>query len=176
MKNTWLGLALVLALLTGPPALAKEKVHPVAPSGAQPPMPIAPAQPYPGQGGGALGKWGCQFSYAELNPQGGIVSGFNRQFLIAFYSNGGYEAQGQEAGASGYSQFYSQGQWKQMEGALVIAQGNMQSDSPYAIPGTMFGFSGQLQADGSLSFTYEQPDPNRQYVMNRTVSQCQQQQ
>lgn len=106
------------------------------------------------------------------------TSGFNREYVMLLYPQGTYEAQGTEAGVSGYSQFYSQGQWQEMpgpNGAMIMAKGSYQSNQPYGIPGMTFGFNAQMQPGGVMSFTYEQPDPYGQYVMNRSIDYCQRQ-
>ena len=130
------------------------------------------AGPAVAQNADYAGTWACQFSYTELTPQGGRASGFTREFMIAIYPDGGFEAQGTEAGMSGYSQFQAQGR---LEGGPqgIFGQGQMMSNDPYALPGMMFAFGAAMQPDGRLSMNYEQPDPNNQYVMNRTLTDCQ---
>lgn len=117
------------------------------------------------------GQWACQMTYTEFNRQGQRTSGFTREFMMAIYPNGQFEAAGTMASVAGYNQFRSLGQW-QVEQGSIVAQGPEQQDSSYPVPGLMFVFIGTLQPDGSMAHSFEQPDPNRQYVMNRTLQYC----
>jgi hypothetical protein len=117
------------------------------------------------------GQWACQMTYTDLDAQGNRTSGFTREYMLAIQPDGMFEAQGTTSGAAGNHQFYSQGQW-QAQGDDLSAQGMEQSDDPYAIPGMMFVFAGTLQPDGTMAYRYEQPDPNQQYIMNRTLYYC----
>ena len=121
------------------------------------------------QQGGPVGQWRCQQTYGEYNPQGQRTSGWTREFVIAVYPNGAYQAQGQEAGVSGVSQFQSQGQWQFQQGAFS-ARGQMQDSSGF--PG-LFGFVAQVEANGTMRLDYPQRDPSGQWVMNRSMVMCQ---
>jgi hypothetical protein len=119
-----------------------------------------------------VGQWACQMTYTELNPNGSRQSGWVRQFALAVYPNGQYQVQGTMAGAGGYSQFRSQGQW-QSQGAQFMARGPEQSNDMMGIP-SMFIMVATLNG-GMMTSSYEQPDPSRSYVMNRSLTQCQRQ-
>jgi hypothetical protein len=132
---------------------------------------LTTAAPALAQSSPHVGQWSCQFSYTELNPDGSRQSGFVRQFQIALYPNGTYQAQGTMSGAAGHSQFRSQGQWR-AQGQAVMAQGQEESTASMGIP-SIFGFTAILNPGGGMSASYEQPDPSRRYVMNRSITQCQ---
>lgn len=122
--------------------------------------------------GSHAGQWACQMTYTELDPWGNRTSGFVRDYMMAIYPDGRFEAQGSLAGAAGVHQFCSQGQW-QAQGADMIASGPEQSSDPFQMPGMQFVFTGTLQADGSMSYRYEQADPSGRYLMIRTLYACQ---
>lgn len=115
------------------------------------------------------GQWRCQQTYGEYNQQGQRTSGWTREFMIAVYPNGSYEAQGQEASVAGIMQFRSQGQW-QYQGGAFVARGQMQDTS--GMPG-LFGFTAQIEQNGMMRLDYPQHDPSGQWMMNRSMVMCQ---
>lgn len=118
-----------------------------------------------------VGQWACQMSYTELDQFGNRKSGFVREYMLAVFADGSYQAGGTQAAADGYTQFQSQGTW-QSQGGQFIAKGPERSTGLYVGP-SMFMLVSNLSPDGmSMLLNYEQPDPNGIYVMNRTNNYC----
>lgn len=123
---------------------------------------------------GFAGQWGCQMTYTEFSGPNARTGGYTRNFGIVFYPNHTYQAAGTQLALNGQTQFQSQGQWREQEGG-IYAQGPERSNDPYDYGGGMFGFFARIDPDGALSLTYEQADPNQQYVMTRTIIYCERQ-
>ena len=121
-----------------------------------------------------VGTWGCEFTYTEMNQFGQRTSGHTRQYLIAIYPNGSFEAQGQMGSAMGYQPFQSQGQWQVDEqSGKLMAQGQ-EYIGGMPSPGA-FVMMGGVDPDGAFRNAYEQVDPSNSYVMNRQLYFCQRQ-
>ena len=135
---------------------------------------VLAAGPGQAQQGGHAGDWHCQMAYTEFDQNGNRTSGFVRDFALRIDQANNFQAYGTIGGAAGYNQFQSQGQF-QVEGATIYGGGPEQSSNSMTMPGLQFAFTGTLQPDGRMSYTFEQPDPNRQYVMARTNYYCERQ-
>lgn len=129
------------------------------------------ATPAVAQGGNSQfhGMWSCNMTYTELDQQGNRKSGFARFYQIQINADSTFQVQGYTPGVYGNEPFQSQGQWKVDQG-FFLADGP--EYGPNVLPGMKFIMGAQLQ-DGQLTSRYEMKDPNGQWIMNRSLMQCQ---
>ena len=123
------------------------------------------------QTSGPAGRWGCQFASTDWDRNGNRTGGHTREFQLALYPNGNYEAAGVVTGINGKFQFQSQGRW-QTDGSQVIARGKEYTNNPQDIQPMDFMFVAYLQQNGALSLFYEQGDQSGTYLMSRLNAEC----
>lgn len=131
--------------------------------------------PFPGaysQTQSAVGQWACQMTYTEFDQMGNRTSGFVKEYFLAVHANGAFEVAGNMLGAAGTTPFQGQGQWS-MQGGLFSGQGPIQEQSMFGSMSNMFVMLANVAPDGrSMMFSNEQADPNRRYVMSRSIYAC----
>lgn len=91
------------------------------------------------------GQWGCQYGYAEYTAQG-YLRGHTREFNLALYANGDFEAAGHISSGAGVEAFQAQGQWRyNPQSNEIEAQGQSFQQSGTQMP---FAFSGIVASTG----------------------------
>lgn len=116
------------------------------------------------------GMWSCNSTYTELDQYGNRKSGFSRFYQIQVNANNTYQVQGYTPGVYGNEPFQSQGRWSVDNEGNFLARGPEQAQN--GLPGMEFIMGAQMQ-DGQLTMRYEMKDPNGQWIMNRSLMQCQ---
>jgi hypothetical protein len=111
-------------------------------------------------------------SYTELDRTGNRTSGHMQEYHLAVYPNGTFEVAGNTLGGVGATPFQGQGQWN-MLGELFNGQASIQEQGMLGSIPIPFMMLANVAPDGrSMSFSNEQADPSRTYVMNRSIYYC----
>lgn len=120
---------------------------------------------------GLTGQWGCHYAYAEYT-QRGYLRGHTRDFNIALYQNGGFEAAGRISSAAGVSAFQAQGTWQYSpQTNEVWARGMSVGQSGAQV---RFEVGGKVAPGGRMfQSRTEARDSTGRYVAQRLIIQCQ---
>lgn len=116
------------------------------------------------------GQWVCTYAYAEYSPRG-YRRGHTRDFNIALYQNGAFEAAGRISSAAGVSAFQAQGAWQYSPQSNEVSARGMSVDQRGAR--LRFEIGGKVMSGGRVfQRTTEARDPSGRYVAQRLVIQC----